>query len=214
MTDIKFGEPIRVNGVQPEWLRDEVGLFENSPARWLGGVSDRLSNWEWSRDVECPISIRLPANHPYYTVQAYNAEHGTNFTYWPGGDAAPDDWDGGEVLYGDGTVGLSGDCWKRIESGSDTVGYIRKYEPSVNIEVAYPLHTDPQPDNFTNESPIRAFTDWQAHGRYALGKGFRPSMAHLTRYLDAMQEREGWALVQVLEAATSAPSFLFRRAYP
>ncbi len=77
--------------------------------------------------------------------------------------------------------------------------------------IAAPLHAEPAPDRFTNESPIRAFTDWKASGNYALGKGFRPSLQHMVEYLDAMERKEGWALVQVLEAGSQVPSFLFRR---
>lgn len=73
------------------------------------------------------------------------------------------------------------------------------------------LYTEPKPDGFKHESPIRAFTDWTVNGRYAIGKGFRPSLAHLTVYLDAMEMRENWQLVQILEASTSSPSMLFRR---
>lgn len=73
------------------------------------------------------------------------------------------------------------------------------------------LHTPPQVDRFTHESPIRAFTDWTVNGLYAIGKGFRPSLAHLTVYLDAMERRENWRLVQVLEAESQVPSFVFRR---
>lgn len=74
------------------------------------------------------------------------------------------------------------------------------------------LYAGPKPDQFANESPIRAFTDWQESGNYALGKGFRPSLAHLVVYLDALQTKEGWSLVQILEAASGSPSFVFRRA--
>lgn len=73
------------------------------------------------------------------------------------------------------------------------------------------LHAPPEPDRFTHESPIRAFTDWKVSGNYAIGKGFRPSLAHLVVYLDAMESREGWSLLQILEAATGAPSFVFRK---
>lgn len=73
------------------------------------------------------------------------------------------------------------------------------------------LHAQPEPDGFTHESPIRAFTDWRVNGRYAVGKGFRPSLAHLTVYLDAMDRLEGWALLQILEAASGSPSFVFRK---
>lgn len=73
------------------------------------------------------------------------------------------------------------------------------------------LHKAPERDHFSKESPVRAFTDWQVEGGYALGKGFRPSLQHLVPYLNAMEEKEGWRVVQVLEAATSSPSFLFRK---
>lgn len=83
-----------------------------------------------------------------------------------------------------------------------------------NYDVEQPreqLYAAPAPDGFAHESPIRAFTDWKCDGRYAIGKGFRPSLAHLTVYLDAMETREGWSLVQILEAASGSPSFVFRR---
>lgn len=41
------------------------------------------------------------------------------------------------------------------------------------------LHQEPERDQFKTESPIRAFTTWTVQGFYALGKGFRPSLAHL-----------------------------------
>lgn len=66
-------------------------------------------------------------------------------------------------------------------------------------------------DGFTTESPVRAFTDFQVNGNYAIGKGFRPSMAHLSRYLDAMETKCGWALVQIilpLDDATD-PTIIF-----
>lgn len=72
------------------------------------------------------------------------------------------------------------------------------------------LHQEPERDEFKHESPIRAFTTWSVQGLYALGKGFRPSLAHLVPYLNAMEAKEGWRLVQVLEAATGSPSFIFR----
>lgn len=73
------------------------------------------------------------------------------------------------------------------------------------------LHQEPERDQFKSESPIRAFTNWTVQGRYALGKGFRPSLAHVIPYLNAMEAKEGWQIVQVLEADTQTPSFLFRQ---
>lgn len=76
------------------------------------------------------------------------------------------------------------------------------------------LHEEPQKDGFQHETPIRAFTTWTVDGHYALGKGFRPSLQHLVPYLNAMEGKEHWRLVQVLEAGTQTPSFLFRRERP
>lgn len=65
----KWGPEIEVNGVMPEWLRDdEEGLFENRPGIWFGSIA--LKSYDWSPRANdglgCPISIRLRADHPYY----------------------------------------------------------------------------------------------------------------------------------------------------
>lgn len=76
------------------------------------------------------------------------------------------------------------------------------------------LHEEPQKDGFTHETPIRAFTTFSVDGLYAIGKGFRPSLQHLMPYLNAMERKEGWRLVQILEAFSQTPSFVFRRELP
>lgn len=68
-----------------------------------------------------------------------------------------------------------------------------------------------EPDRFTSESPIRAFTDFRVAGTWAIGKGFRPSLAHLHTYLDAMQNKEGWHLVQMLDGGSLNPTLIFQR---
>lgn len=70
-----------------------------------------------------------------------------------------------------------------------------------------------QPDGFTTESPIRAFTDFSVNGLYAIGKGFRPSLGHFSAYLDAMEAKEGWALVQIILPTVDGrdPTVIFRR---
>lgn len=73
------------------------------------------------------------------------------------------------------------------------------------------LHEEPKKDGFTHETPIRAFTTFHVEGIYAIGKGFRPSLQHLVPYLDAMERKEGWRLVQTLEAGSQTPSFIFRQ---
>lgn len=105
-----------------------------------------------------------------------------------------------EVQFPDGGI-----SWSSLDGNLGDSGWVR------NVQAAETLFVDPLPDNFQTESPIRAFTHWDAQAEYAIGRGFRPSLQHLARYLDAMISKEGWELVQILESATSAPSFVFRR---
>lgn len=102
MTDIGWGAEIAVDGKRLDWLTDA----ETSSIKWSVhtsphdfGVSQpdvwkRFGNHDW----EALHAIRLPASHPYYLATS------RGFTYWPGGENAPEDWDGGEVLIGDGRI--------------------------------------------------------------------------------------------------------------
>lgn len=74
----------------PEWLTDDDMVWcNNGSGRWLGLNQGRSAKrWHWP----AISAIRLPADHDYYKA----TEKG--FTYWPGGENAPDDWDGGDVL--------------------------------------------------------------------------------------------------------------------
>lgn len=69
---------------------------------------------------------------------------------------------------------------------------------------------EPKLDEFKSESPLRAFAQYDTSGGYLIAKGFRPSLKHLTRYLAAMEEKEGWQLLQILEAASGVPTLVFR----
>lgn len=74
------------------------------------------------------------------------------------------------------------------------------------------LVADPEPDHFEHETPLRAFTDWNAGDTYAIGKGLRPSPQHLPVYLDAIEKKEGWQLVQMLlDDRGTFRSAIFRR---
>ena len=72
------------------------------------------------------------------------------------------------------------------------------------------LFDEPKLDEFKTESPLRAFASYDMMGLYMIAKGFRPSLGHLTRYLDAMEKKEGWQFVQLLEASTGVPTIIFR----
>lgn len=74
------------------------------------------------------------------------------------------------------------------------------------------LTPSPVPDRFEHESPLRAFSEWNEEGLYAIGKGLRPSAKHLPVYLDAIERKEGWQLVQMLLDDHGAfRSAIFRR---
>lgn len=112
----ELGPEISVDGM-PSWLDG----YEQVKPRW-----DEDTWFPFTAPADCVASpksvtaIRLRADHPYYLATA------KGFTYWPGGVDAPGDWDGGEVLYGDGEADSCGQCWKRIEDKSDIIGYRKR----------------------------------------------------------------------------------------
>lgn len=128
---MEWGEAIEVNGVRPEWLRDDEPatvkwITENSWSTLVGGDYTACDFMPFEGRVS---HIKLPADHPYYTVQAHNAEHGTNFAYWPGGDSAPEDWDHEGVLLRCGSTLGDGDwLWDRysLSGPGHIIGYTRK----------------------------------------------------------------------------------------
>jgi hypothetical protein len=114
MSDIVWGDPIDAN-TQLDWLGDN----ELITVKWHFGEWSDITyglpavHWvhnEWE-------AFKLPANHPYYLATS------TGFKYWPGGDRAPDDWDGGDVLLRDGDDTGSGEDWRHLGDGCDIIGY-------------------------------------------------------------------------------------------
>ena len=102
-TQTEYGPEIVVDGVKPGWYRGEQiqwSHISNPVSFWLFEDGEcAVTAGEWGAVEWAEVSrIRLPASHAYYITAAYNAKHGTQFKYWPGGDEAPGDWDGGEVL--------------------------------------------------------------------------------------------------------------------
>lgn len=121
--EAEFGPEIAVNGVRPEWLTGDQLL----PARLKGGdwcsVPQNLpedSPATWSV-VEV---IRLPATHWAYTPIA------KGFKPWSGGDEAPGDWDGGEVMCRNGGTMQTFHRWHHIDGGGDIIGYKPRTEPT------------------------------------------------------------------------------------
>jgi len=134
----KWGEPIEVNGVCPDWLRktDVVDCKTSdgwTSSHWTKPYRTPPKEWFWKYGCGRPYitHIRLPADHPYYLATS------RGFKYWPGGDEAPDDV-GGHVLFGDGTTYSANNMfhWRRTGDCSDIIGY----KPKV-VEAATPAAT-------------------------------------------------------------------------
>lgn len=101
MTDkIEWGPEIAVNGVRPDWLGDTDKIQWNDCrgywGRWMVYGFVLAADVGWQNIT----AIKLPADHPAYTVQAWNEAHPDEepFVPWCGGGEAPGDWDGGDVL--------------------------------------------------------------------------------------------------------------------
>lgn len=125
---MEWGEAIEVNGVRPDWLRDDEVVYW-SHAKSSAQINASGLAWSGQPGFDNAVEdIRLPADHPYYTVQAHNAKHGTNFAYWPGGDNAPDDWDRDGVLFLSGVENRQGLAWRWASDmgRANIIGYTRK----------------------------------------------------------------------------------------
>ena len=129
MTQLEFewGAPIPTLGrKKPDWLRDEVFSYRT--------IGDKTDGWLFYASPGQPFywpnieAIRLASDHPFY----FAAVRG--FTYWPGGDAAPGDWDGGYVLLRDGyeLLAINGERWTHIGHKHDIVGYQKKGQPTAS----------------------------------------------------------------------------------
>lgn len=121
MSNIEWGPEIKVNGERPAWLGD------GDKFNWCGcAYVGTGHHWEGVS------SIRLPADH--WANAAINA----GFEPWGGGDSAPEDWDGGEVLWKTGKVDGAGQ-WQHkpewLEFGYVIIGYRKRTEPQAGDTV-------------------------------------------------------------------------------
>lgn len=130
MTNITWGPEIAVDGVKPAWLADDDVCAVLTDGAWYGleqGSTFAARYWTW---VSAVTAIRLLANHWAYPI----IEKG--FWPWAGGDKAPDDWDGGEVLLREGYLCPGGQIthWNHDDSVSvdaQIIGYRRRTDAPV-----------------------------------------------------------------------------------
>lgn len=123
------GPEIKIEGKRPEWLKDDeyIGIVWFGGSRWEN-LNTAVRNVEgWSGSI---TAIMLPADHPYYLATS------RGYTYWPGGDSAPDDWDGGPCLLRNGEAAYSRpSSWAHPWHGGsgtgefDVIGYRKRVEP-------------------------------------------------------------------------------------
>lgn len=124
---MQLGPEIKIKGKRPEWLKDDekIGIVWTHGTRWDNLYTPVKCVFGWEDSVE---AIMLPADHPYYLATS------KGFTYWPGGESAPDDWDGGDVLFRSGLRMSSPSSWSHPWSGEngtgvtnyDVIGYRRR----------------------------------------------------------------------------------------
>lgn len=91
----QWGDPIEVNGERPVWLGDDDAIrYQNvvqEGDHWVTPPAGSVGRWggsKWHRIQR----IRLAADHWAYEALS------RGMVPWAGGDEAPDDWGGGEVL--------------------------------------------------------------------------------------------------------------------
>lgn len=120
---MQLGPEIKIDGKRPEWLKDDekIGIVWRNGEVWdtINSRVDCAHGWESSI-----AAIMLPADHPYYLATS------NGFTYWPGGECEPDDWDGGDCLMRIGRILPCGyddqPEWSNQSRRSDIIGYRRK----------------------------------------------------------------------------------------
>lgn len=128
---VDWGRKIPDTGVKPVWLADDqwiaVGVCEYraADAKWFAGS----------------LPFRLPADH--FAYAALDA----GFEPWGGGDAAPGDWDGGNVLLRNGDRECHIVWWKHHADGTrnsiaDVIGYRKRVAPTTLVTVPQMTETE------------------------------------------------------------------------
>lgn len=124
----KFGREItRGCSIWPEGMERPVWLADDFMPMQYQTSSSRTwhdMQWGWGFGV-VGGAIRLPADHFAYTVLDWNDSHPDQppFMPWQGGESAPDDWNGGEVLRRCGSVCEGKGDWLHAYGSADYIGY-------------------------------------------------------------------------------------------
>lgn len=129
MTDAQWSEPFTgpemkalgeyIRGVQTLWNEGDVG-----------------TSWSF---LCTDAAYRLPADHPAVKVALRNRAENDDMVYWPGGDEAPGDWDGGDVLYRDGDIAsyYANNRWHWEATDylqkNDIIGYHKRTEQPAEV---------------------------------------------------------------------------------
>lgn len=124
---ITWGADIANNNERPSWLKDDDRIqFRITSGSWANMPEGYPVSEGWH--YPSIDTIRLPADHPYYIATS------KGFTYWAGGESAPVDWDGSDLLFRNGTQAPSCASWTHPWEGDgeisshDVIGYRRKAE--------------------------------------------------------------------------------------
>ena len=102
---MELGKPVEINGVWPKWLDGDTPIaIRRGDGKWY--FEDNPVPSVHTSDKVAVTALRLPVDHWAYPVLA------AGFVPWAGGDEAPGDWDGGEVLRrGDPSYGAYPKPW-------------------------------------------------------------------------------------------------------
>lgn len=151
MTDIKWGAGIYGATMETLNLLGDTPVAYGDPDDWL--ESETYSSWGYNSSG----LYHLPEDHPYYLA----TEKG--FTYWPGGDGAPGDWEpGSPVLFRNGDQPKQGEwAWGPGDGDYIIIGYKRKAEalPTDTDTVTIKLMTERQwRDLIISESGLADFS--------------------------------------------------------
>lgn len=143
----EFGAEIAVNGNRPDWLKDSDGAICTCHEGPIALI-DNSTSW----GMFGPTAIKLPADHPYYRATE------AGYKYWPGGDKAPDDWNGGTVLLRDGRMicylGMSWSHFGGTVGNGDIIGYQQSKGPAIRLEGSAPPYTPPAAGRYLSPGEV------------------------------------------------------------